>query len=61
MGQEKTPSNSAAKQGPLGSYWAVPTVLYLPSFQISAASFHSFPTLSQTTIYLPVTSSGVGG
>ena len=29
---------------------------YLPSFQISAASFHSLPIFSQTTRYLPVTS-----
>src|SRR5690349_20094677 len=28
---------------------------YLPSFQISAASFQSFPTFSHTTKYLPVT------
>src|SRR6266480_3163855 len=33
---------------------------YLPSFQISAASFQSPPTFSQTTTYLPVTSCGVG-
>src|SRR5437868_5062365 len=33
---------------------------YLPSFQISAASFQSFPTFSQTTTYFPVTSCGVG-
>src|SRR6202521_4251886 len=33
---------------------------YLPSFQISAASFQSLPTFSQTTTYLPVTSCGVG-
>jgi hypothetical protein len=30
---------------------------YFPSFQMSAASFHSFPTFSQTTKYLPVSSS----
>jgi len=29
---------------------------YLPSFQISAASFQSSPTFSQTTTYLPVIS-----
>jgi hypothetical protein len=33
---------------------------YLPSFQISVASFQSFPTFSQTTTYFPVTSFGVG-
>src|SRR5712691_9256064 len=33
---------------------------YLPSFQISAASFQSLPTFSHTTRYLPVTSCGVG-
>src|SRR6202171_5647689 len=33
---------------------------YLPSFQISVASFQSFPTFSQTTTYFPVTSCGVG-
>src|SRR5947199_7682706 len=33
---------------------------YLPSFQISAASFQSVPTFSHTTTYLPVTSCGVG-
>src|ERR1700716_1090277 len=33
---------------------------YLPSFQISAASFQSFPTFSQTTTYFPVTSCGDG-
>src|SRR5450830_970874 len=34
--------------------------IYLPSFQISAASFQSLPTFSHTTTYLPVTSLGVG-
>src|SRR5262245_14536919 len=33
---------------------------YLPSFQISAASFQSLPIFSHTTRYLPVTSCGVG-
>ena len=33
---------------------------YLPSFQISAASFQSLPTFSHTTTYLPATSCGVG-
>jgi hypothetical protein len=33
---------------------------YLPSFQMSAASFQSPPTFSQTTTYLPVTSCGDG-
>src|ERR1700730_2004888 len=33
---------------------------YLPSFQISAASFQCLPTFSHTTTYLPVTSCGVG-
>src|SRR5258705_2212855 len=33
---------------------------HLPSFQISAARFQSFPTFSQTTTYFPVTSCGVG-
>jgi hypothetical protein len=33
---------------------------YLPSFQISVASFQSSPTFSQTTTYFPVTSFGVG-
>src|SRR5262249_11214970 len=33
---------------------------YLPSFQISAASFQSFPIFSHTTRYLPVTSCGRG-
>src|SRR5262249_8029177 len=32
---------------------------YLPSFQISVASFQSLPTFSHTTTYLPVTSRGV--
>src|SRR5215204_807856 len=32
---------------------------YLPSFQISVASFQSFPTFSHTTTYLPLTSCGV--
>src|SRR5215471_19913907 len=32
--------------------------LYLPSFQISFASFHSLPTFSQTTTYFPLTSCG---
>jgi hypothetical protein len=36
------------------------SVTYLPSFRISAASFQSFPTFSQTTTYFPVTSFGVG-
>src|SRR3954471_25092150 len=34
--------------------------IYLPSFQISVASFQSFPIFSQTTTYLPVTSLGSG-
>jgi hypothetical protein len=33
---------------------------YLPSSQISAASFQSLPIFSHTTTYLPVTSCGVG-
>src|SRR5262245_41062929 len=33
---------------------------YLPSFQISAESFHSLPTFSHTTTYLPEISRGVG-
>src|SRR6201985_3688864 len=33
---------------------------YLPSFQMSVASFQSLPTFSQTTTYFPVTSWGVG-
>src|SRR5262249_16000386 len=33
---------------------------YLPSFQISAASFQSLPIFSHTTRYLPVTSFGIG-
>src|SRR5262245_49787944 len=33
---------------------------YLPSFQISAASFQSPPIFSHTTRYLPVTSFGIG-
>src|SRR6266568_6941756 len=33
---------------------------YLPSFQISTASFQSLPTFSHTTTYLPVTSCGAG-
>jgi hypothetical protein len=33
---------------------------YLPSFQISAASFLSLPIFSHTTRYLPVISCGVG-
>src|SRR3954463_16628898 len=34
--------------------------IYFPSFQISVASFQSFPIFSQTTTYLPVTSLGSG-
>src|SRR6185437_6404250 len=33
---------------------------YLPSFQMSAASFQSSPTFSHTTTYFPDTSCGVG-
>src|SRR5262249_39403531 len=33
---------------------------YLPSFQISAASFQLLPAFSHTTMYLPVMSVGVG-
>src|SRR5215204_2413903 len=36
------------------------TGAYLPSFQMSVASFQSLPTFSQTTTYLPVPSCGGG-
>jgi hypothetical protein len=41
--------------------WEAPVAgAYLPSFQMSAASFQSLPTFSHTTTYFPVTSCGVG-
>jgi hypothetical protein len=38
---------------------ALKEAFYLPSFQISAASFQSLPIFSHTTTHLPVTSCGV--
>src|ERR1700751_6214015 len=35
-----------------------PAARYLPSFHMALANFQSFPTFSQTTTYLPVTSFG---
>src|SRR5215203_3339305 len=44
--------------GPTPAFHLV-RVVYLPSFQISVASFQSLPTFSHTTTYLPVPSCGV--